>query len=433
MIYEQSIDYLKGLTKFGINLGLGRIEELLRRLGNPHRRLKIVHIGGTNGKGSTTAMVASILGAAGYKVGRFTSPHLHSYTERFVINGVAIPEIKLVELISYIKPFLEEMVSDGYEHPTEFEVSTALALVYFEREATDYVVLEVGMGGAIDSTNIVTPLVSVITNVSLDHVDYLGGTVEEIARVKAGIIKQNTPVITAAEGSPLEIIREVAKEKDCPLVQIGKQATWVSDKSFLAGQQKFTVYGLKDTYHINLPLIGEHQQINAATAIAGVEVLLSLKGECLSPQTIEEGLSMVKWPGRLEILTHKPMTIIDGAHNLAGAIVLRRALEKYFSGRSIIMILGMLADKERAKVVAELAPLAKTIIVTRSNSPRAGDWQRVAQYAREYVKDVMVEECVEKAVELALNNAGSEELVCITGSLYMIAEARQFLISKDIA
>ncbi|RYD01780.1 hypothetical protein N752_28400 [Desulforamulus aquiferis] len=198
MIYEQSIDYLKGLTKFGINLGLGRIEELLRRLGNPHRRLKIVHIGGTNGKGSTTAMVASILGAAGYKVGRFTSPHLHSYTERFVINGVAIPEIKLVELISYIKPFLEEMVSDGYEHPTEFEVSTALALVYFEREATDYVVLEVGMGGAIDSTNIVTPLVSVITNVSLDHVDYLGGTVEEIARVKAGIIKQNTPVITAA-------------------------------------------------------------------------------------------------------------------------------------------------------------------------------------------------------------------------------------------
>ncbi|RYD01778.1 hypothetical protein N752_28390 [Desulforamulus aquiferis] len=142
---------------------------------------------------------------------------------------------------------------------------------------------------------------------------------------------------------------------------------------------------------------------------------------------------MVKWPGRLEILTHKPMTIIDGAHNLAGAIVLRRALEKYFSGRSIIMILGMLADKERAKVVAELAPLAKTIIVTRSNSPRAGDWQRVAQYAREYVKDVMVEECVEKAVELALNNAGSEELVCITGSLYMIAEARQFLISKDIA
>ncbi|PHJ37027.1 hypothetical protein P378_18815, partial [Desulforamulus profundi] len=226
MTYEQAIKYLKSLTKFGINLGLSRIQELLQRLGNPHHRLNIIHIGGTNGKGSTTAMIASILRAAGYKTGMFTSPHLHSYTERFLINGEPIAEARLAQLINDIRPHLDNMVTEGFEHPTEFEVSTALALLYFALEETDYVALEVGLGGTIDSTNVVTPLVSVITNVSLDHMDYLGSSVGEIARVKAGIIKKGVPVVTAAEGIALEVIQQAAEANYSRLIRMGKDVTW---------------------------------------------------------------------------------------------------------------------------------------------------------------------------------------------------------------
>lgn len=220
------MEYVKGLTKFGINLGLGRIEELLKRLNNPHLNLKIIHVGGTNGKGSTTAMLAAILQEAGYRVGTFTSPHLHSYTERFRINGVNIPEESIAALISEIRPHLEAMVVEGFEHPTEFEVATAVAFLYFNREKVDYLVLEVGLGGAIDSTNVVMPMVSVITNVAMDHMNYLGNTIREIARIKAGIIKPGIPVVTAAEGEGLEIIKEVSLENNSPLIRVGQDVTW---------------------------------------------------------------------------------------------------------------------------------------------------------------------------------------------------------------
>lgn len=431
MNYEQAIEYLKGLTKFGINLGLDRIEELLRRLGEPHRRLKVIHVGGTNGKGSTTAMITSILEAAGYKVGRFTSPHLHSYNERFVINGKPISEFKLAELITIIKPFLEEMVSNGYEHPTEFEVSTAIALLYFEREATNYVVLEVGMGGIIDSTNVVNPMVSVITNVSLDHMDYLGNSIEEITKVKAGIIKPGVPIITAAEGVSLKIIKQVAEENNSSLVQVGQHVTWSHGKNYYYGGQEFNIYGLNNHYYIYLPLLGEHQQINAATAIVTVETLLS-NSKVPSSLIIENGLRNVRWPGRLEILGKNPTVIIDGAHNHGGATALRKALRKYFPGHGIVMVLGMLADKERKEVVKELVPLSRAVIVTRSNNPRAGEWTEVAKYARIYVEDVTVMENVGYAVGLALKKAHPDEVVCITGSLYMIAKAREFLLNGAV-
>lgn len=428
MNYEQAINYLKSLTTFGINLGLGRIAELLRRLGNPHCHLKIIHIGGTNGKGSTTAMVASILSCAGYKTGMFCSPHLHSYTERFLINGESIAENDLARLIAGIKPYLEAMVAEGYEHPTEFEVSTALALLYFAREGTDFVVLEVGMGGAIDSTNVVNPLVSVITNVTLDHMDYLGERVEDIALVKAGIIKPGVPVVTAATGTSLEVIRQVATANNCQLVQVGRDITWAP----LANRegyshQHFKVSGLYNDYFVELPLLGFHQQVNAATAVAAVEPLFSQLGKPVPADEIIQGLRCVQWPARLEVVGENPTLLIDGAHNHAGAIALKQALQEFFPGRNIVLVLGMLADKERSKVVAELAPLAKSVVVTRSNHPRAGDWTGLAEYVRYYLDDVTIVEDVGDAIKTAISGVSPGDLVCVTGSLYMVAEVREFL------
>ncbi|MEG6523141.1 bifunctional folylpolyglutamate synthase/dihydrofolate synthase [Desulfotomaculum sp. 1211_IL3151] len=428
MTYDDAIEYLKNLTKFGMNLGLARIEELLRRLGNPQNRLNIIHVGGTNGKGSTTAMIANILTSAGYKTGMFSSPHLHHYSERFMINGQPITSEKLVALIEVVKPELTRMVQEGFEHPTEFEVSTALALLYFANEETDFVVLEVGLGGAIDSTNIVKPRVAVITNVAMDHMDYLGDTLAEIARVKAGIIKPDVPIVTAAEAEPLEIIRQVAWSNHCQLIQIGRDVTWSQVQRELKQDfQTFIINGQQNTYQVKLPLLGAHQQINAATAVAAVEMLGTEKDHSIPDTAIINGLRTVKWPGRLEIVQNNPTVLLDGAHNHAGALALKRALRDYFPNRKIVFVLGMLADKERSKVVAELAPLAKAVVVTRSNNPRAGDWTKLADDARTYLDEVAVVEAVEEAIQKALAQIKENDVLCITGSLYMVAEARSLL------
>jgi len=427
--YKEAMEYLTNLTKFGFNFGLGRIEELLKRLGDPHRELQVIHIGGTNGKGSVTAMLAAMLQAAGYRVGTFTSPHLHSYTERYLINGEEIKEERMAGLIRELRPHLETMVAEGFEHPTEFEVCTALAFLYFNREKVDYLVLEVGLGGTIDSTNVVTPLISVITNVSMDHIDYLGSAVGEIARVKAGIIKPGRPVVTAAEGEALEVIQEKAREKNSPLVLVGRDVTWESLSLSTAGQC-FTVRGRRGIYeNLRLPLLGRHQQVNASCAVSAAEILMDL-GAALGVEAVQEGLAAVRWPGRLEIMGIEPLVIIDVAHNYDGARSLRRALEDYFPGRSLILVIGMLGDKERAKVAAELAAVARAVVVTKPNSPRAGNWRELAVEAGRYAPEVHVVEDIGEAVGKALSLSGPEEVVCVTGSFYMVAEAREALLGR---
>ena len=434
MLYEEAMEYLQNLTKFGINFGLERIIELLRRLGDPQRRIKVIHVGGTNGKGSVTAILAGVLQSSGYRVGTFTSPHLHSYTERFRINGVEIEPNQMAKLITHLRPHMETMVQDGFEHPTEFEVSTALAFCYFAEEAVDYLVLEVGLGGAIDSTNVVHPLLSVITNVAMDHMDYLGDTVSDIARVKAGIIKPGAPVVTASDNPEvLAIIKEACRAKGCTLIQVGRDVTWAYGEHSLRGQY-FDYRGLK--WHFKklwLPLLGRHQVVNAATALAALEVLVGL-GVHMEESTLRDGLSKIVWPARLELLGNKPQVLIDGAHNYEGARSLRLALDAYFPDRDIVMVLGMLGDKERVRVVAELAPRAKSVIITKPNSPRAGEWRQLAKMARRYVSEVDTVESIPDAVLAGIKRAGEGDLVCITGSLYMVAEAREVvldLINKD--
>lgn len=430
MQYTEAMKYLQDLTKFGMNFGLGRITELLRRLDNPHRRLRIIHIGGTNGKGSTTAIIASILKSAGYRVGTFTSPHLHSYTERYRINGEEIEPERVAQLITVLRPHLEGMVEEGFEHPTEFEVSTAIAFYYFLEEKVDYLVLEVGLGGAIDSTNVVNPLVSVITNVAMDHMDYLGNSISEISKVKAGIIKPGVPVVTAAaKAEVLEIIQETCREKGCPLWQVGKDVTWSYGDHSLRGQF-FNYQGISwQLSELWLPMIGRHQVLNAATALTVLEVL-SQKWIQLGVGAVKEGLKNTIWPARLELIGNNPSVLIDGAHNYDGARSLRQALDEYFPDRKIIMVLGMLGDKERARVISELVPRARYVVITKPNSPRAGDWMQMAEEARRYVPLVDTVENIEAAVLKGLEVAREGEMVCVTGSLYMVAEAREVILKK---
>jgi len=428
--YQEALDYLANLAKFGFNFGLGRIQELLKRLNNPHLALKVIHIGGTNGKGSTSAMLSAILQEGGYRVGAFTSPHLKSYTERYRINGAEISGEQVAVLLDELRPHLEAMVAEGFEHPTEFEVGTALAFLYFNREKVDFLVVEVGMGGAIDSTNVVKPLLSIITNVSMDHMDYLGHTIEEITLVKAGIIKPGAPVVTAARGEALGVIESVCLDKKSPLYVVGRDLSWQPAAWNLSGQE-FSLRGRRKYYEkLFIPLLGRHQLVNAATAVAAAEVLMDL-GVSLNGDVVRLGLARTRWPGRMEIVSQKPLVIIDGAHNYDGARCLRQALEEYFPGRSIVMVIGMLGDKERALVAAELAGVARAVVVTRPDNPRASNWRELAEEVRNYTSEVYLLEDTGEAVRKALALAGPEEVILVTGSLYMVGGAREVILAQS--
>ena len=427
MNYDEAKDYLVNLTKFGFNFGLGRIQYLLDQLDNPQDKIRTIHVGGTNGKGSTAAMLSSILQAAGYKVGVFTSPHLHSYRERVVIDRDQISRERVAELLTRLKDVLDEMVGQGYEHPTEFEVNTALALLYFFEEKVDVAIIEVGLGGAIDSTNVIKPLISVITNVGMDHMDYLGSTLQDIALVKAGIIKEKGIVITAADRPEvLKVIEATCAAKHATLVKVREEYCFETQEGSTAGQ-RFDLKGPGHTYFgLELELLGAHQQVNAATAVAIVEGLTKYYGLRITEADVRAGLLETRWPGRLEVV--RPGVVLDGAHNLDGAQTLALALRDLFTYRKLILCIGMLADKERGKILALLGPLADKLVVTKPNSPRAGDWQEMAIEAKKYVSEVYLEEDISRAVDFAISLAEEGDLVCITGSLYMIAEAREHLL-----
>ena len=428
--YREALDYLVGLTKFGMNFGLGRIEGLLKNLGNPENRLRVIHVGGTNGKGSTTAMIAEILRESGYRVGVFTSPHLHDYRERIAINGQMIPKAKVVNLINRLRPLLEEMVAKKVEHPTEFEVNTAMALLHFAEEQVDFAVIEVGLGGAIDSTNVVNPLISVITNVGMDHLDYLGNDLPAIAKVKAGIIKPGAPAVTASDRPEvLAVLAARAQEAGVTLWHVGEDVRWEGRWSGEL-EQEFDLYGIRGKYSkLRLHLIGAHQLQNAATAVTVCEILQKDYGVDISREAVYTALHKVQWPGRLEMLFRSPKVLLDGAHNVDGARALAEALPLY-SRRRLVLCLGMLADKEREKVVDMLVPFADEVIVTKPDSPRAGDWRALGAIAEAYGRPVRCIEDPREAAVAGLKSIDPDDMLMVTGSLYMLADAREALIAE---
>jgi dihydrofolate synthase/folylpolyglutamate synthase len=324
------------------------------------------------------------------------------------------------------------MVRDGHEHPTEFEVCTAIAFLYFSEEQVDFLVLEVGLGGAIDSTNIIpTPLAAVITNVAFDHIDYLGNTIKDIATVKAGIIKQGGYAVTAAfDQEALDVIMARCREVGASLLRVGVDLGYELIESTPSGTS-FNLRSPWGDYPAQwAPLAGQYQAINAATALGVIEVLRRRHGVQITAEQIRAGLAAARWPARLELLSESPAVLVDVTHNHDGSRKLREALQEIYHYRRLILVLGMLGDKEREKVVGELAPLASLVVITKPNSPRAGDWELLATEARRYVDHVLQVEEITAAVDAALKEAGCEDLVCVTGSFYMVAEARAYLRRK---
>lgn len=431
MNYTESLKYMRDLTKFGFNFGLDRVLELLRRLGDPQKTMTYIHVGGTNGKGSITSMLNSMLTAAGEKPGMFTSPHLHSYRERFRIGGELISHDDVALLLNEIRPHIEAMIKDGFEQPTEFEVNTVMAFCYFARQGVKTAVMEVGMGGEIDATNVIEDVkVAIMTNIALEHTEYLGHTKEEICATKSGIVKKACHLVTGiAEENLLKFLANKVKEvgaKD--MSALNRDFTVEFVKEDTTGQ--WLNYKEEDLQlsEVFIPLQGKHQLTNAGLAIKAA-LLWGLK-----EADIREGLKNTVWPCRLEKVMTDPVTIIDGAHNDHGMAVLTDFLKTHYSDKKITVLIGMLADKEREKAVALLGPLADKVVVTKPNSDRAGDFAMIAEFFRPYCEDVYLEEKIPAACDMALKLAkahGDDGILLITGSLYMVADARGYLLGIE--
>ena len=415
MDFKEAMEYIDGTLWFGSKPGLERVAELLRRLGEPQKDLKFVHIAGTNGKGSCAAMTASVLRAAGYRTGLFTSPYLFRFNERMQINGEEIPNGALTRLIEKIKPIAEAMD----EHPTEFELITAAAMLWYQEEGCHIVVLEVGLGGRLDATNIIgAPEAAVIMNIGLDHTEILGDTVEKIAAEKAGIIKPGAPCVLYGQSEAVEaVIRQKCRETGSELI-LASPAEIDSEFDSPEGQ----VFSYKGRRYA-LPLLGEHQLKNAAVVIETAK-LLNRRGWQISDEAIERGLYAVSWPARFEILRHKPCFIVDGGHNPQCAVTVAENLQKYFPGKKHVLLIGVLADKDYAGLTELLAPAADEFVCVTPDSPRALSAAALAEHLRRYGKPVTACESIEEGVAAASHAAGEEGVACAVGSLYMAGKVR---------
>jgi len=402
---------------------LRRVEELLIRLGNPHLKARAVHIAGTNGKGSTASMIASALTASGYTTGLYTSPHLNTIRERFRVGRELIAEGELAYIMEKLKPEID-IVNQGatYGELTTFELLTALAFAYFELKEADFQVLEVGLGGKFDATNVIRPEVCVITSISFDHTEVLGNSLAGIAAEKAGIIKPNTVVVLSPQPDEVvPVIEEVSQSQGVELVMVGKDVTW-HGLSFDLRQQSLQVKGRLSSYELSIPLLGHYQLENAATAVAALEVLIE-KGFDISGDNIFTGLAQVSWPGRFQILSHHPLLVVDGAHNPDSARKLKQSLEQYLEFDRAILVIGASSDKDVAGVVSELVSLFNKVIVTFSRHPRAMAPELLEAEFTKYGVETQVVNNVPKALSLALAIAGNKGIICVTGSLFIVAEA----------
>ncbi len=426
MTYEQALAYIHGTLKFDTKkIGLDNVTHLLRFMGNPHQKLKYIHVGGTNGKGSTTAMIASILKAQGYKVGMYTSPYIEEFTERIQVDGQHIYRNDLARITAWVKELIEEMTMAGYTHPTEFEIVTAIAFAYYHEQQCDFVVIEVGMGGLLDATNVIaSSMVTVITSISMDHTEYLGNTIEAIAEKKSGIIKKNGVVVVYPQLFPeaYDVLCEKVRQQEATLVDVGCQNTQIIS-STLAGSQ-FTI-GSQEAYEI--PLIGDHQVLNAVTAITAIKMLYKHHNVKIENHAIKQGLKQVKWPGRFELICQKPLFIVDGGHNISGIQMLKNTLLKYVGHKKMIFIMGMLSNKEYQACVREIVPLANQVITTTPNHPNALEAKALSQEVKKYASHVCAASNSEEAVKMALKDAGDNDVICTFGSLYLIGEIKKNL------
>jgi len=425
---SKKLEYIEKTSKFGIDLSLDRILILMGYLGNPQDNLKFIHVAGTNGKGSTCAIIESILTTAGYKTGKFISPHLELINERMSVNGITISDDELERLSCIVVEKTEKMVNEGFEHPTQFEIICAMAFVYFYEKECDIVVLEVGLGGRLDATNIIkTPLVSVITTIDYDHTDRLGNTIEEITGEKAGIIKQGGAVVSAPQkSSAMDVIKRACVEKGCNLITVD-----TGSLKFENIQEEFQIFDFEGYTNLSLGLKGAHQLINASVAVKTIDELRKI-GFVISDESIYRGLKSARNNGRFEILGHKPEIIIDGAHNISGINALKDALIKYYAGKRIILVMAVLSVKNYQEMVDILAPLADSCIASEPVSDSALPAIELVRCFERNGKGCISAKEFSQAVDLALAKAGEDDVICFCGSLYFIGHVRSYYILHSV-
>lgn len=426
MEYSAAVTYVESLGKFGIHLGMERIQGLTALLDHPERKIRTIHVTGTNGKGSVTTFLANMLQQAGKKVGSYTSPHFVRYNERICLNGEEISNEDFAAVTERTKAALDRFLAEGGEQPTQFEFITAMAFLYFAEKQVDYAVIEVGMGGLWDSTNIITPEVSVITNVTLEHTDRLGKTIEAIAAQKAGIIKPGVQVVTEAEGKALEVIRGTAEASHAPLYVYGDDFSTEELTSSMDAQTFLYRMGEKEM-EVTIHLPGEHQILNGAAALAAAEILREKDGS-IDEAAMLRGMDAARWPGRLERIHRNPDIILDGAHNPSGVTVLRKALDEYYPGARRIYVFGMMADKDVSQVSEILFRPEDTIYTVLAHE---GDRsEKPEKLARRLHKNAVPMDDLAAAYRRAVQEAGPEDVVIVCGSLYLIGTFKELGLDR---
>jgi dihydrofolate synthase/folylpolyglutamate synthase len=443
--YQQALDYLYSYVDFSLQrsfryapekFDLGRMFALMRALGDPQLAYPLIHVAGTKGKGSVAALCASALGVAGYSTGLYTSPHLQDYVERIQVDGQPMPHQDLVALLDEIKPVVESI-----PQLTTFEITTALAFLYFQRRGVGAAVVEVGLGGRLDATNVCQPAVTVITSISYDHTYLLGETLAEIAGEKAGIIKPGVPVVLAPQKDEARLaIERLAAERGAPIIQIGRDYFYAPLARSLENQTLFVWRAAEqwqldefiesggrvewEPVRLTIPLLGYHQVENAATAYAALQVARE-RGLAIGEEAIRRGFAGVRWPGRFEILQRYPTVVIDSAHNRDSALKLRLALDDYFPGQPIVMVFGASEDKDIPGMFAELLPRVSRVVATRSVHPRAADPGQLVTLAHQFGVPARAVGDIQEALRQALWLAEGEAVVLVTGSIFVAAGARE--------
>lgn len=425
---DEAMEWLFNIRRFGPDRTLEPTRKYIELLGNPQERFKTIHIGGSNGKGSTSAFIASILEAAGYKVGLFTSPHLERFNERIKINGVEISDTDAARLLDESKIIFEEMLDSPTPMPLRFfDILTGICFKYFEEEAVDFGVIEVGLGGRLDATNIITPMVSVITNIGYEHVNILGPTLEDIAFEKAGIIKPNVPVVTGeTKPNVLDVFKRVAAENNSELIQVEEYAEYTRLSSGSDGQTFNLETPVNKYDNLRIPLLGAHQVINASTAVAVAETLEQL-GVVINPDGIVSGLRDVYWPGRLEVINREPMVVLDCAKDAEATEVVRDTILGELDGRRVIAVVSISSDKNIEGMIEHISEFADHFILTKhSVTYRATEPERLINEIEKYGKsyDVYIER--DEAFRRALELAGPDDMILVIGSVYLAGDARSY-------
>ena len=421
MNYEEALKYITGTKKFGAKHGLDGIKRLCERLGNPEKSLSFVHVAGTNGKGSTSVYIATVLEKAGYKTGLFTSPFIYEFNERIKINNENISDDELTEVMTELKSVIDKLVDEGYPHPTEFEIITSMAFLYFNRKKCDIVVLEVGLGGRFDSTNIINkPLVSVICRVGYDHMQFLGDTLDKIAFEKCGIIKEGRPVVIypCQRDEVKKTVEEISRQRNARLIMCEPENI-VIRKSNLDG----AIFDACGICAAETKLCGKHQVYNAAVSIAVLQELRR-QGFNITDEIIKEGIKSARWPARMERLNENPCLIFDGAHNIDGIECFAESVKSLVNNKSVIVIMGMVKDKEYGRCIRELNGIADVLITTTLENPRTETAENLMSEALHIDCEKYITHSVDEAIDKAFSLSNEESIIFAVGSLYMAGEVK---------